>query len=146
MTPVPLAQDLDYMTSMRVYLDNENDTLGVTSVSAGAPAQAVIVPYGRFRSMTDKQKTDFAMKGKTRFVIAMPGQKVAPTQADIMKVLTSAGVNTVPVNLFGVDNPTIQAQINFWSSNTFYKLKPALLQSNMAAVAGYTPPPNALKA
>ena len=145
MTPVPLAQDLDYMTSMRVYLDDPDDVLGVTSVSAEV-AHAVIIPFKRFKSMKDKEKTDFAMKGKARFVIAMPAQMDKPAQKDIIGVLTMAGVNTVPVNLFGAEDTDIKAQINLWSANPFYKLKPVLLQSTKAAVAGYIPPPNALRA
>ena len=148
MTPVSLDMDLDYMTAMRVYLDDEKDSFGVTSVASEGPAYAVIASYSRIKAMKgrrkddDKKMTDFALKGKGRFVIAMPGQMENPSQDDINKLLTKAGVNTVPMNLFGTSDPDIKKQITLWGGNPFYRLKPALLQSTKVAVVGYTPPPN----
>ena len=147
--PIALNQDLDYMTSMRVYLDNSKDTFGITTVAPDT-AYAVIVPFKRLKAMKDKrnapnkEKQDFAMKGKTRFVIAMPGQTEEITQTDIDKVLKTAGVNTVPMNLFGKSAPDIKSQVTLWEGATFFRMKPILIQSSMAAVAGYTPPPNVL--
>jgi hypothetical protein len=147
--PIALNQDLDYMTSMRVYLDNSKDTFGITTVAPDT-AYAVIVPFKRLKAMKDKrnapnkEKQDFAMKGKTRFVIAMPGQTEEITQTDIDKVLKTAGVNTVPMNLFGKSAPDIKSQVTLWEGATFFRMKPILIQSSKAAVAGYTPPPNVL--
>jgi hypothetical protein len=147
--PIALNQDLDYMVSMRVYLDNSKDTFGITTVAPDT-AYAVIVPFKRLKGMkdkrgvTNKEKQDFAMKGKTRFVIAMPGQTEEVTQADIDKVLKTTGVNTVPMNLFGKSAPSIKSQLTLWGGATFFRMKPALIQSSKAAVAGYTPPPNVL--
>lgn len=147
MTPVALDVDLDHMTSMRVYLDSDTDSLGVTAVASEGPAYAVIVSYNRLKGMKEKrgenkQRSDFAMKGKGRFVIAMPGQTDGPSPNDIDNMLTTAGVNTVPTNLFGASPPDIKRQISQWGTTPFYRLKPALLQSTKVAVTGYTPPPN----
>ena len=147
--PIALNQDLDYMVSMRVYLDNSKDTFGITTVAPDT-AYAVIVPFKRLKAMkdkrgvTNKEKQDFAMKGKTRFVIAMPGQTEEVTQADVDKVLKTTGVNTVPMNLFGKSAPSIKSQLTLWGGATFFRMKPVLIQSSKAAVAGYTPPPNVL--
>jgi hypothetical protein len=148
--PIALNQDLDYMACMRVYLDDSNDVIGVTTVAAET-AHAVIVPFKRFKRMKDKrgvpnkEKQDFAMKGKSRFVIAMPGQTEEVKQTEIDKLLKTAGVNTVPMNLFGKSVPDVKAQLTLWGGNTFFRMKPVLIQSTKAAVAGYTPPPNVLK-
>jgi hypothetical protein len=147
--PIALNQDLDYMVSMRVYLENSKDTFGITTVAPDT-AYAVIVPFKRLKAMkdksgvTNKEKQDFAMKGKTRFVIGMPGQTEEVTQADIDKVLKTTGVNTVPMNLFGKSAPDIKSQLTLWEGATFFRMKPILIQSSKAAVAGYTPPPNVL--
>ena len=148
MAAPPLAQDLDYMTCMRVYLDDENDTFGITSVAHEGTAYAVIVPFKRLAAMkerrgeTNKERQDFAMKGKTRFVIAMPGQTEEIRQKDIQRVMKKAGVNTVPINLFGKTSQEILPQINSWEGQPLLRMKPAMLQSSKAAVVGYTPPPN----
>jgi hypothetical protein len=97
------------------------------------------------KSEPNKEKQDFAIKGKSRFVIAMPGQTDNIKMKDVEKLLSTAGVNTVPMNLFGKSDPEIRDQISIWNGNPFYRMKPALLQSSKAAVAGYTPPPNILK-
>lgn len=151
MAPVSINEDLDYMSCMRVYLDNSKDSFGATTVASDTPAYAVIVPFKRFAKMKDKksepnkEKQDFAIKGKSRFVIAMPGQTDNIKMKDVEKLLSTAGVNTVPMNLFGKSDPEIRDQIAIWNGNPFYRMKPALLQSSKAAVAGYTPPPNILK-
>lgn len=147
--PIDLNQDLDYMTCMRVYLDNSKDSFGVTTV-APQTAYAVIVPFKQFKKMKhtqgvpNKEKNDFAMKGKNRFVIAMPGQREQVTQTEINTLLETAGVNTVPMNIFGNSGPDIHSQLVLWQGNTFFRMKPVMLQSSMTAVTGYTPPPNIL--
>jgi hypothetical protein len=148
MAAPPLNQDLDYMTCMRVYLDDENDSFGATTVAYEGTAYAVIVPFKRLNALkersgeTNKEKQDFAMKGKTRFVIAMPGQTEETKQQDIQRMMRTAGVNTVPINLFGKTNQEILPQINSWEGEPLLKMKPPMLQSSKTAVVGYTPPPN----
>jgi hypothetical protein len=75
----------------------------------------------------------------------MPGQTEEVKQTEIDKLLKTAGVNTVPMNLFGKSVPDVKAQLTLWGGNTFFRMKPVLIQSTKAAVAGYTPPPNVLK-
>lgn len=147
---VPLNEDLDYMTCMRVYLEDSTDSFGVTTMPSETPAYAIIVPFKQLKRMKDrrgvlnKEKHDYAMKNKGRFVIAMPDQMEEVTPDQILNVLTTAGVNTVPVNLFGKAATDIESQISLWDNTVFLKMKPAVLQSSKTAVAGYTPPPNIL--
>jgi hypothetical protein len=148
MSSVPLTQDLDYMTCMRVYLDDESDSFGITSMVYESNAHAVIVPFKRMNAMkrqrgeVNKEIQDFAMKGKTRFVIAMPGQTEEVKQRDIQRIMKELGVNTVPINLFGKMSQEILPQIKSWEGNPLYKMKPVMLQSSKTAVEGYTLPPN----
>jgi len=111
-------------------------------------AHAVIVPFKRMNAMkrqrgeVNKEIQDFAMKGKTRFVIAMPGQTEEVKQRDIQRIMKELGVNTVPINLFGKMSQEILPQIKSWEGNPLYKMKPVMLQSSKTAVEGYTLPPN----
>lgn len=147
---VPLSEDLDYMTCMRVYLEDSEDSFGVTTVASESPAYAIIVPFKRLKGMKDrrgvlnKEKHDYAMKNKARFVIAMPDQTEEVTPNQIMNLLSTAGVNTVPMNLFGKTAPDIAEQVSLWDNTVFLKMKPTMLQSSKTAVSGYTPPPNIL--
>jgi len=142
MTPVPMDQDLDYMTCMRVYLDDESDSLGITTSIADGVAHAVAVSYKRLNALSAEKKNQFAAKGKSRFVIAMAGQTEQVDQNMINALTKAAGVNTVPMNLFGKSDPEIKSQLSTWGGNYFTKMKPVTIRSTKVAVAGYTPPPN----
>jgi hypothetical protein len=141
MTPVPLNKDLDYMACMRVYLDDNNDNLGITGSASEQSPYAVVASYDRLNGMSKRDKESFAMRGKTRFVIAMPTMMQKVSQTDIQTMFTTMAVNTVPMNLFGGTDTEIKSNIISWNGKPFYNLKPALLQSTKVAVAGYTPPP-----
>ncbi len=150
LTAAPLEEDLDYMACMRVYLDDENDSFGITSMAHGKTAHAVIAPYARLNAMRgiwnkpNSERDDFSVKGKTRFVIAMPGQTEEINERDVYQVMKVLGVNTVPMNIFAKTNVEILSQIKLWKGEPFLKMKQPILQSSNTAVAGYTPPPNVL--
>jgi DNA-binding transcriptional MocR family regulator len=76
------------------------------------------------------------MKGKTRFVIAMPSQLENPTYADLKALLKNTGVNAVPLNLIGTDPEPINKIISIWSSSLpYYLLKQMMLLSYTTPVA-----------
>jgi hypothetical protein len=127
---VSAVSDLDSFINMRVYLDDPSDNLGVTQIATNTKASAVIVPYSRIKGMSESDRVTFAMKGKTRFVIAMPLQMENPSYADIKSILTTTGVNAIPINLIGTDPEPVNKIINMWSSSLpFYMLKPMMLRS-----------------
>lgn len=144
MPKMPLTKDLDYMSCMRVYLEDAADNLGITGFASEQTAYAIVASYARLKAISGKARDDYAMRGKTRFVIAMPSTMDTPSQDDINTMLTTMGVNTVPMNLFGNTNADINKQLTTWAKKPFYRLKPVLLQSVKVAVAGYTPPPSAV--
>jgi len=139
---LPSDKNLDYMTSMRVYLGKADDILGVTSMPAGGvTANALIFSYERLRSMTQAEQTRFAQENVDRFIIAMPGMMETPSEDDIQKLFTVCGVNVLPMNLFAESQSVMNTIIKPWGDTPFYKMKPNLLQSDRVAVLGYTPPP-----
>jgi len=70
------------------------------------------------------------MKGKKRFVIAMPDQLENPTVADMKNLLDTTGVNVIPLNLIGTDANAINALITPWAKSIpYYRVKQMILQS-----------------
>jgi hypothetical protein len=141
MSAVPLDKDLDYMTCARAYLEDATDDLGVTSLASEHTPYVVVASYARLRGISGKMRDDYAIRGKGRFVIAMPTMADTPSQADIQSMMKTLAVNVVPMNLFGATDPELKTQIDTWATKPFYNLKPVMLQSMKVAVAGYTPPP-----
>lgn len=130
MTVGPIS-DLDSLINMRVYLDSESDSklFGITEPVHEKKPYAIIVPYSRIKGLSQKERDAFAIKNKRRFVIAMPDQMESPTQADMKLVLNEAGVNVIPINLIGTDPKQITSMVSLWQSDSYYKLKPMMLQS-----------------
>jgi len=128
------TSDLDQMVNMRVWLDAEGDSFGVTSFPGHSIPNAVIVPYSRIKGMSQKDRDAFAMKGKRRFVIAMPGPLESPTTADLKSLNADTGVNAIPLNLIGSDPAPINALLAVWDNKSYYQLKPMMLQSYKVAV------------
>jgi hypothetical protein len=127
--------DLDSFVNMRVYLDDPSDKLGITQIATGFTPNAVIIPYSKLRAMSDSEKTIFAMKGKNRFVIAMPAPLENPTYDELKSLLNDTGVNAVPLNLMGMDPAPVNKIISLWSSSLpFYMLKQMMLQSYTSGV------------
>lgn len=128
------TSDLDQMVNMRVWLDAEGDSFGVTSFPGHSIPNAVIVPYSRIKGMSQKDRDAFAMKGKRRFVIAMPGPLESPTAADLKSLNADTGVNAIPLNLIGSDPAPINALLAVWGNKSYYQVKPMMLQSYKVAV------------
>ena len=128
--------DLDSFVNMRVYLEPGSDRIGVTQPVAAAKANAVLISYSALNDMSDADKTSFAMKGKSRFVIAMPSQLENPTYADLKALLKNTGVNAIPLNLIGTDPAPVNKIISIWSASLpYYLLKQMMLLSYTTPVA-----------
>lgn len=124
-------RDLDSLVNMRVYLESEDDRLGLTqSMQPPMLPNAVIMSYSRLKRMIQSDRDKFAMKGKKRFVIAMPDQLENPTVADMKNLLDTTGVNVIPLNLIGTDANAINALITPWANSIpYYRVKQMILQS-----------------
>ena len=133
--------DLDSFVNMRVYLDDSSDSLGVTQVATNGIPNAVIIPYSKLKSMSASEKTTFAMKGKKRFVIAMPSQLENPTYAELKSLLNDTGVNAIPLNLIGTDPAPVNKIISLWANSMpFYMVKQMMLQSYSTQVSPNSAP------
>jgi len=136
---VSAVSDLDSFVNMRVYLENPTDKLGVTQPSTGSNAHAVIMPFATLNNMSESEKATFAMKGKMRFVIAMPSPLENPSYSQIKSLLSDTGVNAIPLNLIGEDTAPINKIIGLWTpSKPFYMLKQMMLQSYTTTVSPYS--------
>jgi hypothetical protein len=74
---------------------------------------------------TDKSDA-FAIKGKNRFVIAMPDAVTNPTPAVLRHGLTACGVNIIPIDIFTVDTDEAVALTEEYK-NTSWSQKHAAL-------------------
>ena len=92
------ADDLDYWVNMRVYaLDSSDKNIGVAQEHTGeGEPNAVIASLESLLELSEKDAMAFALKGKTRYVIAMPSEN--PESDDLEKALETLGVNMVPVD------------------------------------------------
>ena len=133
----PSNEDLDYYVSLRIYLENDNRPEGATMGSSDKIPYGLIIPYRALKGMSDSKKAAFAEKGKTRFVIAMPDPMERPSQADITNLMTTTGVNVIPINMFGRTLQELRPSLTAWSSTPFYKAKPALIQTTEVAATPY---------
>lgn len=136
---VSIVSDLDSFINMRVYADKSADRIGITQTTDTKP-NAVLVSYGRLNGMSASEKSAFAMKGKNRFVIAMPGPLDNPSYSELKSLLNETGVNAIPLNLIGTDPAPINKIISLWSSTRpYYMLKPMMLQSYKTTVVPNDP-------
>ena len=116
--------DLDFLVNVRVYLDDKNDSIGISTVPLnGQTPNAVIVPFDRLIAMSDDEMDTFALKGKSRFVIAMPSQMKNPAAESISKVLDVCNVNCIPLNLFGESIDSLKKKVKIWKGEPFFKTK-----------------------
>jgi len=134
--PYENKYDLDYLTHLRIYADTPEDAKGITQVSTSPlPPFGVIVSYDRILALSAKDRDFFAKKGQERFVIAMPSQMKNPKSADLNKVLTTYGVNIVPLNIFGESMDELKKKMAIWKDNMFIHMKPVALQNASGAVS-----------
>jgi hypothetical protein len=94
------AEDLDFWVNMRVYLDSEEDSIGITNLSEDNKASAVLVDLNRILALSKTAANSFAAKGRSRYVIAMPSRTTNPTAANVDKAINTLGVNVVPLDIF----------------------------------------------
>jgi hypothetical protein len=132
MKAIAQTEDLDYMVNVRVYLDSSSDSLGVSSVPTNALTPvAVVVPFSRLTLMTEKEQDTFAMKGKMRFVFALPSQDKNPSVSEIKAGLDHCSVNSIALNLFGEPVPDLKTKMKLWGSEPFLKAKAPNYQSSI---------------
>jgi len=121
---IDIKYDLDFIVNVRVYLDDSNDEFGVTTAPLnGEVVNAVIVPFKRLDDLSEDDTDKFAMKGKRRFVIAMPSQMKNPTVESIQKAINKCSVNCIALNLFGDSIDNLKEKLNVWGGEPFYKIK-----------------------
>jgi hypothetical protein len=130
--PYAPAEDLDYWVNLRVYLESDEQSIGITQMPPDEKqARAVVVPISKllaFQSTPDNPKAGaFASKGKMRYVIAMPDAKKNPTQDEMDYLLNTLGVNMIPLDIFGDDLATVKSLVKLYNGSS-YRTKPAVLQ------------------
>jgi hypothetical protein len=94
------ADDLDYWVNMRVYALNSSDTnVGIAQKYTGeGEPNAVIASLKSLVDFSERDALAFALKSKTRYVIAMPTEN--PDSDDLDMALKTLGVNIVPIDFF----------------------------------------------
>jgi hypothetical protein len=121
------ANDLDFWVNMRVFLDDEKDSNGITQLSAkGESTHAVLVSLPRIISLSASKQESFAATGKKRFVIAMGPRTTNPTPAEINTALNVLGVNAIPIDIFTPSTKETALLLNEHSDMTYRKKPPAL--------------------
>jgi hypothetical protein len=123
------AKDLDFWVNMRVYLDSENDSLGITHAQEpNGPVHAVVADLKRLLSLSDSAATTFAAKAKNRYVIAMGDRITNPTVKEIDRAINTLGINVVPLDIFTPSTATIM-DITSEYANMSYHPKPVALRT-----------------
>jgi hypothetical protein len=121
------AEDLDFWVNMRVFLDSEEDNLGITELSDSPENTfAVVADLNRLLKLTETSASKFAGKSKKTYVIAMPSRTTNPTVKDIDTAINSLGVNAVPLDIF-TDTSVTNLVAEY--SNMPYHPKPVALRS-----------------
>jgi hypothetical protein len=125
-TPYPPSEDLDFWVNMRVYLDSDSDTFGITKLpSNGIAPAAVIVDLKRILSLNTAKKEQFAANGMNRYVIGMGDRLTNPSPAEVDTALNTLGINCIPIDIFSDTN--IMALTKEYSNMTYHP-KPSVLR------------------
>lgn len=104
-TPYPPSQDLDFWVNMRVYLDSDTDTFGITKLpSKDKTPAAVVVDLKRVMALNGPKKEEFAANGMHRYVIGMGERVRNPSPADVDTALNTLGINCIPIDIFSDSN------------------------------------------
>jgi hypothetical protein len=123
------AQDLDFWVNMRVYLDSEDDNLGITQpADSSVTPSAVIADLNRILNLSAGAASNFAGKSKRRYVIAMPSRTTNPTVKDIDKAINTLGVNAIPIDIFTDTTANVMSIVGEYA-NMPYHPKPAALRN-----------------
>ena len=124
------ADDLDYWVNMRVNLDNDNETHGIAKVAeeeGGTGPAAVVVSLANILGLGAAKRDAFATRGKSRYVIAMPGAMKNPSATDLDRALKDLGVNMVPLDIFSASEEKVKKLTELYEGKP-YKSKPAALR------------------
>jgi hypothetical protein len=114
------ADDLDYWSNMRVYLNSDNDRIGVTQPAAsGVTPAAVVVNLEVLLNLSADAVDQFSFKNKGNFVIAMTSQLSNPTAEQLSNALNTINVNVVPLDIFSSDVKEIVSLVGEYSGMTF---------------------------
>lgn len=114
------ANDLDFWVNVRVYLNSNTDTFGVTQAPpAGTTPAAVVVSLSSLLALSDQKADAFASQAKSQFVIAMPSQLKNPSADEVDKAINKLGVNIVPIDIFSDPIETTHALVAEYSNMTF---------------------------
>jgi len=123
------AEDLDFWVNMRVYLDSEEDTLGIsTAAPSDIRVSAVVADLNRLLALQPAKKDTFAEKNKMRYSIALGSRLTNPTPADIDTSLNQLGLNAVPIDIFTPSNAQV-LKLTEEYSHMPYRPKPAALRN-----------------
>lgn len=136
------AEDLDYWVNMRVYLDGAGAGSGTgsgTGTVAGVArladpdirSHAVVTSLEALLAQQSATQADaFALKGRRRFVIAMPNPLKNPTASELSRAINEFGVNIVPLDIFTPPPETTKALVQEYTAMT-YRPKPAGLRTSI---------------
>lgn len=123
------ANDLDFWVNMRVYLDSDEDSFGITELADDRnPPFAVLVNLDRILALSPAKQAAFAKKSSSRYVIAMPHRTDNPAPEVLNVAINTLGVNVVPVDIFTDTTEDILA-ITGKYSNKSYNMKPLALRN-----------------
>jgi len=121
--------DLDFWVNMRVFLDSDDDVLGITQpANPNEPAMAVVADMNRLLSLSATKMTAFAEKAKKRYVIAMPSRVENPTAKNINVAINVLGVNCVPIDIFTAPTQEIKSIVGEYGNMTYHP-KPIALRN-----------------
>jgi hypothetical protein len=123
-------EDLDFWVNMRVYLDSDDTTIGISKTAEKTPS-AVVVKLEDVIGLSAAKRDAFATKGKNRFVIAMPNQDTNPSLAELDKAILELGINMVPLDIFTPAVEDTKRMLETYE-NDAYRTKPSTLRRMVA--------------
>jgi hypothetical protein len=124
------ADDLDYWVNLRVNLDTEDETHGIAKLAeqeGGRGPAAVVVSLANILRLGAAKRDAFATRGKSRYVIAMPGPMANPSPAELDRALKDLGVNMVPLDIFSVPLDESKRLVELYEGKP-YTSKPTALR------------------
>jgi hypothetical protein len=113
------AEDLDYWVNMRVYEEG---------VAGEGVERAVLVRLAGVLGLQGPAADAFALKGRRRFVIAMPDPLKNPTAEEVSRAINDLGVNMLPLDIFTQDPAATKGLMQEYTAMSF-RPKPAALRS-----------------
>ena len=123
------ADDLDFWVNMRVYLNSDTDSFGITQIpAAGVIPHAIIVKLSELLGLSGQKQEAFALRTKHQFIIAMPSATKNPTATELGTAINTLGVNMLPLDIFSDSLDTVKGLVSTYSNMPFRPM-PAALRS-----------------